>query len=79
MLIIFTTLFSLITNGLPIINNIYKCKLHFPFIGNQNIQYIRYEELTSSLLLTGIINTEGKLFFDNSRFKSVRTCKGLFF
>ena len=66
MISIFITLFSLITHDLPIINNTYKCKLYFPFIGNQNIQYIRYEEFTSALLLSGIINTEGKLFFDKN-------------
>jgi len=66
MLIIFTTLFSLITHNLPIINNIYKCKLYFPFVGNQNIQYIRYEDFTSSLLLSGIINIQGKIFFDKN-------------
>ena len=66
MISIFSTLFSLITHDLPIINNKYKCKLYFPFVGNQNIQYIRYEEFTSSLILSGIINTEGKLFFDKN-------------
>lgn len=66
MIFIFITLFLLIHHNLPIINNIYKSKLYFPFIGNQNIQYIRYQEFTSSLLLYGIINCEGKIFFDKS-------------
>ena len=66
MIFIFTSLFSLITYDLPIINNIYKCKLYFPFIGNQDIKYIRHQDFTSSLLLSGIINTEGKIFFDKN-------------
>ena len=66
MIFIFITLFLLIHHNLPIINNKYKSKLYFPFIGNQNIQYIRYQEFTSSLLLYGIINCEGKILFDKS-------------
>ena len=57
---------SIINTKLPIMNNIYKTNLNLPLIGNQYIEYKRFEKYTSSLKLYGIINTDGFLYFDKN-------------
>ena len=43
---------------------IYYIKLSFPFIGNQEIEYLQYKKFKSKITLTGIINENGYITYN---------------
>ena len=53
-----------INNILPPINKIYITNINIPLIGKQNILYERTEKYKSKLILNGIVNSEGNIYYD---------------
>lgn len=51
-------------NILPNVNSKYYIKLSFPFIGNQEIEYLQYKKFKSKITLTGIINENGYITYN---------------
>jgi len=51
-------------NILPNVNSKYYTKLSFPFIGNQEIEYLQYKKFKSKITLTGIINENGYITYN---------------
>ena len=49
---------------LPNVNNKYYTKISFPFIGNQEIEYLQYKKYKSKITLKGIINENGFVTYD---------------
>ena len=45
--------------NLPPISKIYKSSIYIPFLGKQNIEYERIEELKSIIRLNGFVNENG--------------------
>lgn len=45
--------------NLPPISKIYKSSIYIPFLGKQNIEYERLEELKSIIRLNGFVNENG--------------------
>ena len=45
--------------NLPPISKIYKSSIYIPFLGKQNIEYERLEELKSIIRLNGFVNKNG--------------------
>lgn len=63
---LFTLSFSNLNNHklLPPIKNVYTSNINIPFIGKQNIEYERIKLYESEVRLKGLINENGKIFFD---------------
>lgn len=59
------TLLSL-NNILPPINNIYYTSLNIPLAGKQNIMYERRENLVVELKLSGKVNVNGYIYFNEN-------------
>lgn len=55
-----------INNILPPINNIYYTAINIPFAGKQNIIYERREKLLSELKLSGKVNVNGYIYFNEN-------------
>ena len=62
-----TILFSLVLNKiLPPIGNIYYTSINIPLIGTQNVKYERTKKLISEVSLSGKVNKQGYIYFDNN-------------
>tara|TARA_Y100000741_G_scaffold206308_1_gene157007 strand:- start:5151 stop:5561 length:411 start_codon:yes stop_codon:yes gene_type:complete len=53
---------------LPPINNIYYTCITIPLIGKQDILYERKEKLISKLKLSGKVNVNGYIYFNNNNY-----------
>jgi hypothetical protein len=54
-----------LNNMLPPIGNRYYTSINIPLIGTQNVKYERTKKLISELTLSGKINKQGYIYFDN--------------
>jgi|TARA_B110000967_G_C18863947_1_gene551624 hypothetical protein len=50
---------------LPPIGNRYYTSINIPLIGTQNVKYERTKKLISELTLSGKVNKQGYIYFDN--------------
>ena len=51
---------------LPPIGNTYYTSINIPLIGTQNIKYERTKKLISEVSLSGKVNKQGYIYFDNN-------------
>lgn len=54
-----------LNNMLPPIGNRYYTSINIPLIGTQNVKYERTKKLISELTLSGKVNKQGYIYFDN--------------
>ena len=55
-----------LNNMLPPIGNIYYTSINIPLIGTQNVKYERTKKLISEVSLSGKVNKQGYIYFDNN-------------
>jgi hypothetical protein len=55
-----------LNNMLPPIGNTYYTSINIPLIGRQNVKYERTKKLISEVSLSGKINNQGYIYFDNN-------------
>ena len=61
-----TIFFALsLNNMLPPIGNRYYTSINIPLIGTQNVKYERTKKLISEVSLSGKVNKQGYIYFDN--------------
>ena len=61
-----TIFFALsLNNMLPPIGNRYYTSINIPLIGTQNVKYKRTKKLISEVSLSGKVNKQGYIYFDN--------------
>lgn len=51
---------------LPPIGNTYYTSINIPLIGTQNVKYERTKKLISEVSLSGKVNKQGYIYFDNN-------------
>tara|TARA_Y100000816_G_scaffold267113_1_gene228211 strand:+ start:1938 stop:2306 length:369 start_codon:yes stop_codon:yes gene_type:complete len=51
---------------LPPIGNTYYTSINIPLIGRQNVKYERTKKLISEVSLSGKVNKQGYIYFDNN-------------
>lgn len=56
----------ILNNMLPPIGNKYYTSINIPLIGRQNIKYERTKKLISKVSLSGKVNKQGYIYFDNN-------------
>ena len=56
----------ILNNMLPPIGNKYYTSINIPLIGRQNIKYERTKKLISEVSLSGKVNKQGYIYFDNN-------------
>lgn len=54
-----------LNNMLPPIGNRYYTSINIPLIGTQNVKYKRTKKLISEVSLSGKVNKQGYIYFDN--------------
>ena len=55
-----------LNNIFPPIGNTYYTSINIPLVGTQNIKYQRTKKLISEVSLSGKINKQGYIYFDNN-------------